>query len=342
MSTINHGPETGSFNHRALMSGRRFDPTAVLRTDQSIHGLQPEAGYIWGTLRDDEGGIYTIMRRVPPRGPAVDHGDGKHSLGGKLLLTRSGHGADQLELRREPRYAVHSDDIVIERGTDAAVLGASENEHGKSMTLRLSEDDFRYNETDVIDVTGTMAATPLQWFLPGRDESLLYLTQTWRVEGELIGKRVRGFLFWEEAWMREGARLYIDRDPLLSAEYLTWYSWANEWPDGCIEVGHFLYGNDGFHVAVRSDNAGTVHVGQTMEAVVNRDPDGYWHAGIDYIIDGEKWRCDPEPHGRMSGLGKIPNPQQEGYIHRVGESRTPTTWMAWGESVPANGEVRRW
>lgn len=152
-----------------------------------------EAGYIWGALRDDEGGIYTIMRRVPPRGPA-DHGDGKHSLGGKLLLTRSGHGADQLELRREPRYAVHSDDIVIERGTDAAVLGASENEHGKSMTLRLSEDDFRYSETDVIDVTGTMAATPLQWFRPAATNRCSTSTQTWRVEGELIGKRVRGFL----------------------------------------------------------------------------------------------------------------------------------------------------
>jgi hypothetical protein len=39
-------------------------------------------------------------------------------------------------------------------------------------------------------------------------------------------------------------------------------------------------------------------------------------------------------------LGGIPNPQQEGLMRRVGEKRRPEVWMAWGETVPANG-VRR-
>ena len=41
----------------------------------------------------------------------------------------------------------------------------------------------------------------------------------------------------------------------------------------------------------------------------------------------------------MADLGPLPNPQQEALVRRVGDTRTPVTWMAWGESVPANDPV---
>jgi hypothetical protein len=56
-------------------------------------------------------------------------------------------------------------------------------------------------------------------------------------------------------------------------------------------------------------------------------------------MDGEDWELLPAANGRMQ-LGAIPNPQQEGMMRRVGEKRRPEVWMAWGETVPANG-VRR-
>ncbi|MBS9376441.1 hypothetical protein [Rhodococcus sp. B50] len=335
-------PQTGSFNHGAIASGRRFDPAAVLAQDTTIHGLVPEAGYIWGTLRDEDGGLHSVMRRVPAvRDNAKATGDIR-SLGGKLILL-SGAGSDQQQLRREPRHAPESNELS-RRMTDAGAVEftAPANEHGREVSLTLSADSLAYRETDVIDVTGTLAAPPLQWFLPGPDSSLLYLTQTWLVEGELTGKRVRGFLFWEEAWMREGARLYVDKDPLHDAEYTTWYSWANHYEDGSSEVGHFLYGNGDFHVGIIGHSDGTITSAHTMEAEVKRAADGYWHEGIDYTINGEAWRVDPDPNGRMEGLGRIPNPQQEGRMHRVADTRTPDVWMAWGESVPGNGERRTW
>lgn len=334
---------TGSFNHAAISSGRAFEPSAVLAPGTTIHGLVPEAGYMWGTLRDDDSGLHSIMRRVPAVRDNKKAGSDIRSLGGKLILLSSAGGDAQMQLRREPRHAPESNDLsrsVLDSG--AVRFTAQANDAGRAATLELSTQTLRYQETDVIDVTGTLAATPLQWFLPGPESSLLYLTQTWLVEGDLAGKHVRGFLFWEEAWMPEGGRLYVDKDPLHDAQYTTWYSWANHYADGTSEVGHFLFGNGDFHVGVIGHSDGTVTTARTMEAVIRRAPDGYWHDGIDYTINGEAWMCEPDPHGRMEGLGRIPNPQQEGRIHRATDTRVPDVWMAWGESVPGNGERRRW
>jgi hypothetical protein len=331
-------PKTGCFNHAALASGRRFDATDFL-SDAPLLGLQREAGYIWGTLRDDEDVLYSVMRRIAP--PGVAQGEGK-SLGGKLLVVSSGTAEGQLQLRREPRGAVDSTDIVRRPHNDDAVRFASAaGAPGRPMQLVLSENEFSYGEEGVIDVSGRIVVPPLQWYLPGPQSALLYLSQTFLVDGHLAGKPVRGFLFWEEAWMPPGGQLYVAKDPLQDAEYLTWYSWANLWSDGSCEVGHFLFGQNDFHVGVTADSSGIVTSARAMDAIITRADDGYWHDGIAYELDGTRWVCEPDPQGRMQGLGTMPNPQQEGRMHRVEDTRKPDVWMAWGETVPAAGDRRR-
>jgi hypothetical protein len=329
---------TGSFNCAALASGRRFD-AAEFVSDEPLLGLQREAGYIWGTLRDDHGELYSVMRRIAP--PGAPQGTGQ-SLAGKFLVVSTGSPEGQLQLRHEPRGAVDSTAIERRPHDDNAIrFSSAPDAPGRPMHLVLSEDEFAYREDGVIDVTGTIAVPPLQWYLPGPQSALLYISQTWLVEGELVGKPVRGFLFWEEAWMPPGGQLYVAKDPLRDAEYLTWYSWANHWDDGSCEVGHFLFGQHDFHVGVTADSHGVVTSARRMDAVITRAPDGYWHDGIAYDLDGVAWVCEPHPQGRMQGLGKMPNPQQEGRIHRVGDTRSPDVWMAWGETVPAAGDRRR-
>ena len=63
-------PATGNFNSAALASGRRFDAAEFVST-APVLGLQREAGYLWGTLRDDDGTLYSII--LPdPQGRMVD------------------------------------------------------------------------------------------------------------------------------------------------------------------------------------------------------------------------------------------------------------------------------
>jgi hypothetical protein len=333
-------PTTGSFRCAALASGRAFDASEFIVTTAPLAGLVQEAGYIWGSVRDDDGTLYSVMRRIPAVQSDTSSASQK-SLGGKLIVQSDELGADGMQLRREPRGAVDSADISGSLiGDNSACLASVPDAEGNPMRLVLGENDFSYHETGVVDVAGRLAVPPLQWYLPGPRASLMYTSQTWLVEGELLGKTVRGFLFWEQAWMLPGGRLYVERDPLHDAEYMTWYSWANHWPDGSCEVGHFLFGKHDFHVGVTAHSDGTVSAAQRMDARITRADDGYWHDGIQYDLDGVRWVCDVSPQGRMRGLGQIPNPQQEGRIHRVEDTRTPDAWMAWGETVPAAGNAR--
>jgi DNA-binding IclR family transcriptional regulator len=40
-------------------------------------------------------------------------------------------------------------------------------------------------------------------------------------------------------------------------------------------------------------------------------------------------------------MGAIPNPQQEGLMQRVGETRSPLHWTSWGEANIAHKPPRR-
>ena len=325
------------FAGAALTGGRTVDP-AELVDDREHLGLVREATYLWGTLRDDAGAPLSFMRRIPPAGTSTDDLGGPRALGDRLILQAAFDDADAMHLRREARAAASSDAVTRGLEDGRAVFRAS-GEHG-SFLLAAGSDDVRWVEDGIIGVQGTTVCTGLQWYVPGRDAALLYPTQTWLVEGTALGRPVNGFLFVEEAYMKPGGRLYIKHDPLHDVRYLTWYSWATRWDDGSTEIGHFLFGNGRFHVGVIAGSDGRVRNVRQMDAAITRNADGYWMDRIDYTLDGERWELVPDPRGRMVDLGAIPNPQQEGLMQRVGEARTPVVWMAWGETVPANGDRR--
>lgn len=328
-------PRRGDFGGAALAGARQL-AIAQLTDTQPILGLHREGTYLWGTLHDDRGAATSFMRRIPPEG-ATSGTVGAGSLGGRLIVM-SNSDADALVVRPEPKLAVSSDDVrrVAE---DGQVTFKGEAAGRAGLRLRTDGDHLTYSEEGVLDLAGHRVGPALHWYLPGASGALYYPTQTWLVDGHALGREVRGFLFIEEAFMQQGGRLYVDKDPLHDVEYLTWYSWATQWEDGEQEYGHFLFGQGRFHVGLVANADGRVKAASAMDLVVQREADGYWHEGIKLTMDGEDWELVPDPRGRME-LGDIPNPQQEGLMRRVGETRIPDVWMAWGETVPKNGERR--
>lgn len=97
-------------------------------------GLQREGGYVWGTLRDDQGTLYSTMRRiaaVPPKATA----DGRQSLGGKHILFGSGEG-DGMTMRKQARNAV--DSAVLTKtltGDNTVTIASVPGAEGKPMEL---------------------------------------------------------------------------------------------------------------------------------------------------------------------------------------------------------------
>ncbi len=326
----------GDFGGAALAGRRGVDPAEFV-DDREILGLRREGTYAWGTLRDDRGQPLSVMRRIPPAG--VETGAaGAQSLGSRLIVMDS-QDADGLAVRREAKNAASSDEVTRAFVSGSAVFSAS-GAGRAAMRLETDGVTLRWTEDGVLDLAGRQVCSGLQWYLPGSLAALYYPTQTWLVEGTVLGRPVRGFIFLEEAYMLPGGRLYVEKDPLHDVGYLTWYSWATQWEDGSIEIGHFLYGQQRFHVGLIADHRGGVRAASAMDLEISRGADGYWHDGISMSMDGEQWELVPAANGHMQ-LGRIPNPQQEGLMRRVGESRSPEVWMAWGETVPANGVRRR-
>jgi hypothetical protein len=332
-------PRKGDFGYAAQYGGRDVLPDEFV-DDRPYFGLHREAGYVWGTLRDEEGDVHSLMRRMPPPESSTPGGGGTKSLGDRLLVLSTMDEALALELRKEARYAAPS--RAIERRMDGdSALFTTPPAAGATLALRLGSKKLSYVEEGVVELEGTRACSGLHWYVPGRDSALYYTTQTWMVEGETLGRPVRGFLFYEEAYMPPGGRLYVSHDPLAEAPHITWYSWATRWDDGNTEIGHFIYGHQNLAVAVMADSEGQVLGFRSMDCRVTRGADGYWHDRIDYDLDGEPWEMVGDDRLHMAGLGPIPNPQQEGVVRRMGESRSPEVWMAWGESVPGNGNHRQ-
>ncbi len=329
----------GQFGGGALASARGFD-AAELVNDHPYLGLVREATYCWGTVRNRGGDLFVYARRMAAPGSTctetVGGGEVQHSLSDRFILQSTLNGADHPRLRREGRSTALADMVERDVEDGRAVFRLPACGDRGALELVAGDDAISYHEADVLRLSGKRVGPALHWYLPFGPSALYYPTQTWAVAGTILGEEVDGFLFIEEAYMPPGGRLYVRHDPMHAAGYRLWYSWATTWDDGTTEFGHFVANDGAFSVGIIANAEGRVTCANDVAVTIERDQDGYWFDRVVSDVDGELWEIVADPRGRMADLGPIPNPQQEALVRRVGETRTPVTWMAWGESVPAN------
>lgn len=83
----------------------------------------------------------------------------------------------------------------------------------------------------------------------------------------------------------------------------------------------------------------TVRCSTDVDGEVTFDEANYWQTGARFRMGDSEYEFLPDPRGRMPDLGPIPNPQVDGRWRRVGDTREPDVWFAWGEAVPSNGRT---
>jgi hypothetical protein len=336
-------PRKGDFQHFMLCGA--FEPRLDDLLDQrGYHGVVPEGLYPWGTLRGASGNLYTIARRVPfgPPVSVAEKGEERKALGRRLMIN-SNKDAEGLVLNLDHlRAAGVSDDPIVERAGDHAVLRNGADPRGKSWRIEVNERRMLWNEQDSFSLQGTLIWPGLQWYLIARDESTFYASLMFQATGTVLGEPVQGFIFLEQAYMAEGGMLYAHRDTLVAKGVeTTWYTFATRYEDGSVEAGHFIAGHDRSGFFMLTDGQQVLHRSSNLKATVIRNADGHWHDRIDLDVDGERWEMISDPRGRLLSTAKMPNPQQEGLVRRVGETRKPLAWCAWGESAPGHGNVGR-
>jgi hypothetical protein len=172
---------------------------------------------------------------------------------------------------------------------------------------------------------------------------MMYCSQFYLGEGTIFGTPVWGFLGFDQVYLPRPLRLYVN-DPWVGEQSegleLAWYTWGTRYTDGSWEVGQFSAGHGRSGVAFISTSDGTEVATTDVTVEVTTDGDNYWADHVDFHVGGEAWRFDPDARGRIEGFVGLPNPQQEGWMHRPGEVRRPEIWWCWGETYPSHG-VRR-
>lgn len=330
-------PKRGYFGSQVLLGPFQTDPADMV-DPRGYFGLISEGVSHYTSLRDEEGHLYSATRRFPEQPP----GKG----GRKTLIVQSTRNSDNI-LHFEPRLFADSADSI---GAQAILQNGelrrtkAHGAAGKSFEIVFRRDSLSWSEEGVLNLTGSQVEPGLQWYLPLRDVGMLYVTHLYQVAGELDGRKVHGWCGVEHCYMVEGGKLYSEKEPLCGPQtHTTWYSWGTRYKDGSVEAGHFASGHDLFGFAIYTDGKGRVVTSTNVDALIKPGQDRNFPEQIVLTIDNVLWEFIPDPRGKMPdflGKSQPATPQNEGIWRRVGETREPESWFAWGEIAPSHGLIR--
>lgn len=319
-------PRRGDFEGKALVGP--FAPDAAsMHSDEPLFGMPPEALYLWGTLRDDQGDLHTIMRRIPHNGQPTSRR--------RLVVQSTIGGAGELRMHPCGRNsAPHVDPIRELFDRDTIEWRSNPGVEGAPFRARWANESCQWVEEGTFELCGTLIKPGMQWYVPDPRASMAYLSTIYRLDGSIFGRACRGLMGFDQVHMYEGGEVYRTLDPLIEGglEHL-WYTWATCYKDGSIDAGHFMLGNKRFGFAILTDENGAVRCTTDVDGEVTFDDDNYWPTGARFSMGDVEYEFLPDPRGRMPDLGPIPNPQVEGRWRRVGDAREPDVWFAWGSAA---------
>ena len=328
-------PPRGNFGYKALVGPHQYEPERLIET-RGYFGLTWEGALHYGSLRDDEGHLYSLTRRFcdPTKG-------GRNTL--LIQSTRNAEGCLHFDPSLFQGAASGNDAVVgVEHGR--AFRRSPSTADGAPYEIVYGADSLHWLEKGVMELKGRLCGPGLHWYLPQTDVGTYYASAMFQVEGTLAGRNVRGFVCADTVFMREGAMLYGPEDPLAGHHtHVTWYTWGTRYKDGSFEGGHFTAGHDRFGFALMTTDKQEVVATTNVEALVKPGTDRNFPEAVYLRADDTLWEFIPDPKGRMPdflGKSQPSTPQNEGRWRRVGDTREPEVWFAWGETSPLTGVER--
>jgi len=316
-------PHRGEFAYQPVLGAHRSDHAEVAN-DRSWFGLPWSALFLYGSVRDDEGELYTALRRP------IAGGGGRE----RFFLQTTRHGATDLRVHPASRSSARNAGFSRSVTDHAMRIESAADDPGLPFSVVVSDTGFEWVEQDVMTLRGTLVEPGLHWHLPFGDDGYYYVSQIYEVAGEILGSRVSGFIGVDDMYMN--GQIYHN-DLLIGRKiHISWYTWATRYTDGSLEAGHFMLGHDGCRFALLCNDKGEVTRTTDLDGRVIL-ADETWPARIEIEAAGTSWEFLPDHRGRMVDFMPMPNPQIEGRWRKVGDTREPAHWFAFGEIAPGHG-----
>ena len=329
-------PDRGDFAFQMLVAPYRTSG-AAMHSLRGFFGLHLSKTMPFGTLRDDEGHMYTMVRSV-------------NSPTGTPNQTRFIYQSTRVDgqtLRMDkPKMAATAQTLMPTRAlhADTAKWTSLPDEPGTPWRLDASGEHMHWVEDGLMDLQGRHIGPGMQWLLPGVDWGTFYLSQLYDVSGSCEGRPVKGIVAVEQSYMAEGGQVHANKCLIVNnRKHVVWCAFATVYTDGSIDAGTFLVGHENLGFAFITNEKGEVRTSTDVEAEVSRQHGDPFIQAVRLTIEGgEAWEYIPDARGRMVDFlgGHVPTAQQEGRWQRVGETRTPDHWFAWGEGDRRNGTAR--
>jgi hypothetical protein len=310
---------------------------AAMNDTRGFYGLTLSKSMPFGSVRDEDGHIYSFVRSVMAPGgtpnPTRFLYQSTRLDGANLRLDKERMA--QQALTPMPRQSFDG---------DAVHWSSQPAEAGNPWTLSASGERLAWREEGLFDLHGPLIGTGMQWYLPGVDWGTFYVSQLYDLSGTCEGRPVKGIMALDQVYLAEGGAIHFKKDLVVNNKmHVLWWSFATIYKDGSFDAGSFMVGHDNLGYAILTNESGQVRCTTRIEGEVEHLQGSYFarHARVT-LEGGEQWEFVPDPKGHMIDfVGGFPiTAQQEGRWRRVGDTREPNRWMAWGESDRRNGSAR--
>lgn len=336
MKTFNDLPQRADFAYQVLAAPHQVSG-AALNDTRGFFGLTLSKSMPFGSVRDEEGHIYSFVRSVMAPG-------GTPNPTRFLYQSTRLDGANlRLDKERMAQQALTPMPVQSFDG-DAVHWSSQPTEAGNPWTLSASGERLAWREEGLFELHGPLLGTGMQWYLPGVDWGTFYVSQLYDLSGTCEGRPVKGIMALDQAYLAEGGAIHFKKDLVVNNKmHVLWWSFATIYQDCSFDAGSFMVGHDNLGYAILTNESGEVRCTTRVEGEVEHLPGSYFarHATVT-LESGEQWEFVPDPKGHMIDfVGGFPiTAQQEGRWRRVGDTREPDRWMAWGESDRRNGSAR--
>lgn len=329
-------PDRGNFGYQTLVGPQKVSGKAMHEL-RDFFGLKITKGMPFGCVRDEEGEIYAFVRAVNEPGSTPNPTkflylstlvDGQH------LRVDKSHVAPRALTLFPKRWL----------DGDTAHWSSLEAEPGQPWQIAASGERIDWQEEGLFNLGGPLLGQGMQWYLPGVDWGTFYVSQIYDIAGFCEGRKVKGLMCFDQAYMAEGGAIHFQKDLVVNNKmHVIWWSFATIYKDGTWDSGSFMVGHDKLGYAIFQNEKGEVRTTTNIEGSVKHKEGSYFVESARIVLDGtEEWEYIPCPKGEMIDfVGGFPiTAQQEGRWRRVGDSREPDRWLGWGESDRRNGTAR--
>ena len=329
-------PARAKFGGKAIVGAHQASAAAMI-DDSPIMGMPRERTFIYGNVRDAEGNLHELVRGFAGVG-----------FGGlDQFFAQSSEGQETLRINMAAMGGTapstgHKAELD-QRGN--AVWTPGGGVEGKPFRLTMSADGSHshWSEDGLFELDGKLLGPGLQWCVPDATNCQYYVSQIYEVEGTYMGKPVKGMWGFDQSYLPQGVLMYGGEDPMFLEDqhHRCWYTWATRYEDGTYESGHFVLGTDRVGFALITDQSGNLILDTDVHGEVQLREEDVFPKRIVVHTRGGNFEFLPDPKGRMPDLlGNIQShtPQNEGRWQRIGETRRPAVWFAWGE-VQDGGKI---